>query len=169
MRLASRPPYSCGHDTTAHRASNSACSHSLWSAKPPRVSPDGNGGRGTFASNQARASARNASSSSVKVRSTGPSAGENHRRAVPEQTLVHGEPHPSALDLPFARGAPQLPGDLAHLRQRLGRNGLAEARQPAARVHRDAAADGGRAVLDELLRFARPAQADVLVPVELER
>src|SRR5207248_4533433 len=155
MRLASRPPYSCGHETTAHRASNSARSHSLWSAKPSRVSPDGNGGRGTFASSQARASARNASSSPVKVRSTDASAGEDHRRAVPEQSLVHGEPDAGAFDLPLARLAAQLPGDLAHLRQRLGRNGFAEARQPAARVHRDATADGGRAVVDELLGLAR--------------
>src|SRR5258708_35817217 len=146
MRLAARRPYSCGHDTTAHRASYSARSHSLWSAKPSRVSPDGNGARGTFASNQARASARNDSSCSVKVRSTGASAGEDHRRAVAEQALVHREPDAGAFDLPLARRAPQLPGDLAHLRQRLGGNGLTEARQPAARVHRAATADDGRAV-----------------------
>src|SRR5215204_274729 len=109
MRVASRPPYSCGHDTTAHRASNSARSHSLWSAKPSRVSPDGKGGRGTFSSSQARASARNASSRSVKVRSTRPSAGEDHRRAVTEQALVHGEPDLGPFDLALARAAPQLP------------------------------------------------------------
>src|SRR5262245_10890470 len=113
MSVASRPPYSRGHDTTAHRASNSARSHSLWSAKPSRVSPDGSAGRGTFASSHARASVRNACSSSVKVRSTGGSADEDHRRAVPEQALVHGETDVRPVDLPLARLTPELPGDLA--------------------------------------------------------
>src|SRR5262245_18673495 len=128
MSDASRPPYSCGHDTTAHRASNSAHSHSLWRAKPSRVSPDGRAGRGTFASSHARASARNSCSSSVKVRSTGGSVDEDHRRAVPEQALVHREADVRPLALPLARLAPQLPRDLAHLRERLGGDGLAEAR-----------------------------------------
>src|SRR6266540_3675488 len=150
MRLASRPPYSSGHDTTAQRASNRARSHSLWRAKPSRVSPDGSAGRGTLASSHERASARKACSVSVKVRSTDASADEDHRRAVAEQALVHGEPDIGALDLAFARVAPQLPRDLAHLGQRLGGDGLAEAREPAARVHGDATADRRRAVVDEL-------------------
>src|SRR5262249_5679679 len=167
MSDASRPPYSCGQDTTAQPASNKARSHSLWSAKPSRVSPDGSAGRGTFASSHERASARKASSGSVKVRSTNASADEDHRRPVPEESLVDREPDVRALDLALARFASQLPCDLAHLRQRLGGNGLAETRQAAARVHRDPAADRRRAVVHELLGFAGTAQPDVLVPVEL--
>ncbi len=64
--------------------------------------------------------------------------------------------------------APQLPRDLTHLGQGLGRDGLAEAGQAAARVDRDAAADLGVAVVEQSLGLALGAEADVLVPVELE-
>ena len=65
--------------------------------------------------------------------------------------------------------AAQLPGELADLRDRLRRDRFAEAGEAAARVHRDAAAERGVAVAQQLLGLARLAQADVLVPVELER
>ena len=64
--------------------------------------------------------------------------------------------------------APQLPDQLAHLGDGLGRDGLAEARQSAARVDRDPAPDGGVAVAEQALGLTLLAQADVLVPVELE-
>ena len=76
---------------------------------------------------------------------------------------------PGALDLAAGGLAPQLPGDLAHLGQGLGGDGLAEAGQAAARVDRDAAADLGVAVVEQALGLALGAQPDVLVPVELER
>ena len=50
----------------------------------------------------------------------------------------------------------QLPGHLAHLGQRLGGNGLAEAGQPTARVDRDPAADRGVAGAQQRAR-PRPA------------
>ena len=50
-------------------------------------------------------------------------------------------PTRGALDLAAGGLAPELPGDLAHLGDGLGRDGLAEAGQPAARVHRDAPAE----------------------------
>ena len=74
-----------------------------------------------------------------------------------------------ALDLAGAGLAPQLPGDLAHLGDRLGGDRLAEAGQPAARVHRDAAAELGVAGAQQRLGLALAAEPDVLVPVELER
>ena len=64
-RLASRPPYSRGHDTTAQPASNSFRSHSRWAPIPAAVSPDGMGSGGLLASSQSRTSARKASSSTV--------------------------------------------------------------------------------------------------------
>ena len=64
----------------------------------------------------------------------------------------------------------QLPGELAHLGEGLGGDGLAEAGQPAARVHRDAAADASVSPdAQQRLGLALGAQADVLVPVQLER
>ena len=58
-----------------------------------------------------------------------------------EETLVGGDADGGALDLAAVGLAPQLPGDLAHLGDRLRGDRLAEAGEPAARVHRDAAAD----------------------------
>src|SRR5436305_11214934 len=108
MRLASRPPYSFGHETTAHLASNNARSQSRCDANPSRVSPDGRS-CGTFAESHARASARNASSSSLNVRSTArlvtaprygpnerpneqssPSSLHDHPDAVTEEAQVEG-------------------------------------------------------------------------------
>src|SRR5947207_15739911 len=110
MRLASRPPYSFGQETTAHLASNNARSQSRCDANPSRVSPDGRS-CGTFAVNHARASARNASSASVNVRSTTSLLLHDHRGAVAEEALVDGESDAGAVDL-AARGlTPQLPDE----------------------------------------------------------
>src|SRR5207244_1087284 len=93
---------------------------------------------------------------------------QDHRRAVTEQALVDGEADACTLDLAPLGLAPQLPGELADLGQGLGGHGLAEAGQPAAGVDGDTAADGGVAVVEQTLGLARLAEADVLVPVELE-
>src|SRR5947208_6599912 len=93
----------------------------------------------------------------------------DHRRSVTEQALVDGEPDACPLDLAAGRLSPQLPGELAHLGDGLGGDRLAEARQPTAGVHRDASADGGVTVVEEALGLALLAEADVLVPVELQR
>ena len=58
------------------------------------------------------------------------SAGQQHRGAVAEQALVGGDADAGAVDLAATGLAPQLPHDLAHLGERLGGNGLAEAGQP---------------------------------------
>src|SRR5262249_57461217 len=85
------------------------------------------------------------------------------------RAVVPGGPAPR----PFALAAGALPahwpGGLEALGDRLGRHRLAEAGEAAARVHGDAAAERRRAVADQLLGIPRLAQADVLVPVELER
>jgi hypothetical protein len=60
---------------------------------------------------------------------------------VAEEALVGGDADRGALDLAAGGLAPELPGDLADLGDRLGGDGLAEAGQPAARVDRDAAAE----------------------------
>src|SRR5689334_2411042 len=73
MSVASRPPNSFGHETTANRFAKSFFSHSTCSANPSRVSPEGSGSFGTFARSQSRHSLRKASSFSVNVRSTMPS------------------------------------------------------------------------------------------------
>ena len=75
---------------------------------------------------------------------------------------------PGALDLPAGGLPPHLPDELAHLGDGLGGDGLAEARQPPARVHRDPAPERGVAVAQQPLGLALLAQSDVLVPVELE-
>ena len=98
-----------------------------------------------------------------------PSGREEHRAAVAEEALVDREAGLGPLDLAALGLAPELPGDLADLGDRLGRHGLAEAGEPAARVHRDAPADRRVAVVQQLLGLARLAEPDVLVPVELER
>ncbi len=64
--------------------------------------------------------------------------------------------------------APELPYALAHLGDGLRRDRLAEAGEAAGGVDRDPAAQGGGAVTEQLLRLALAAQADVLVPVELQ-
>src|SRR5829696_1852059 len=89
-------------------------------------------------------------------------------RAVPEQALVGGDAEPGALDLAALGPTLELPHELAHLGDGLGGDGLAEAREPSARVHRDPAADGGVAVVEQALGLTLLAQPDVLVPVELE-
>ena len=50
------------------------------------------------------------------------------------------------FDLAAVGATLDLPGELADLRDRLGGHGLAEAREAAARVHRDASAQGRRTV-----------------------
>src|SRR4051812_18211615 len=54
---------------------------------------------------------------------------QDHRGAVAEEPLVGGEADLRVLDLSTLGLAAQLPGDLAHLRQGLGRHRLAEAGQ----------------------------------------
>src|SRR5271169_1208723 len=99
---------------------------------------------------------------------TAPSAGDDDGAAVAEQTLVGGDPDASAFDLTTGRLAAQLPHQLTHLRDRLGRDRLAEAGQSAACVHWHLAADRRRAAAQQPFGLALGAQADVLVPVELE-
>ena len=65
----SRPPYSVGQLTTDQRSSNMVRSQARWASKPSAVSSEGRGSAGTWASSQARASARKASCSGLKVRS----------------------------------------------------------------------------------------------------
>jgi acetyl-CoA acetyltransferase len=96
-----------------------------------------------------------------------PSPGLSHRDdggAVAEEALVHGDARGGAVDLAVAGLAPQLPGELAHLGDRLGRDRFAEAREAPARVDRHAASDGGVAVVEQPLGLACfgeavPAQA----------
>ena len=64
--------------------------------------------------------------------------------------------------------APELPDELADLGDGLGRDGLAEAGQATAGVDRDPAAHGGVPVAQQPLGLPLLAEADVLVPVELE-
>ena len=70
---------------------------------------------------------------------------DDHGGAVAEQTLVGGDADRGALDLAAGRLAAELPHELAHLRDRLRGDRLAEAGEAAARVDGDAAADGGGA------------------------
>ena len=78
-------------------------------------------------------------------------------------------PGACALDLSAAGLAADLPGELADLRDRLGGDRLSEAREAAARIHGNAAAQGRRPVVQQRLAPPGLAEADVLVPVELER
>jgi hypothetical protein len=87
---------------------------------------------------------------------------------VAEEALVHREAHPGTFDLTTRGLAAQLPGELTHLRHRLGGDRLAEAAEAATGVHRNPAAEGGVAVVEEPLGLALGTQPDVLVPVELE-
>ena len=88
---------------------------------------------------------------------------------MPEQALVGGDADLGVLHLPAGGLTTQLPGQLADLSDRLGGDRLAEARQPARRVDRDLAADGGRAAAQQLLGLTLGAQPQVLLPVELQR
>lgn len=74
-----------------------------------------------------------------------------------------------SVDLARSGVPAQMPREFTHLRNGLGGDGLTEARQATARVHRNPAADGGVAIAHELLGLARLAQADRFVPVQLER
>jgi hypothetical protein len=53
---------------------------------------------------------------------------------VAEEALVGGNAYARALDLSRARGASQLPRDLAHLRNRLRWDSLTKARQASRRI-----------------------------------
>jgi len=68
-------------------------------------------------------------------------ASDHDRRAVSEQSLIGRHPNPSSLDLSMTGLAPQLPGQFAHLRDRLGGNGLAERPQASAGIDRDPPTD----------------------------
>src|SRR5262249_2340916 len=73
MRLAPRPPYSRGHETPAQPPSNiRRCQARSYARSATRSAPTGRRSRGTLASSQARASARNASSAALKRISTVP-------------------------------------------------------------------------------------------------
>ena len=65
----SRPPYSAGQLTTDQRSSYMVRSQARCASKPSAVSSEGRGSAGTCAASHARASARNASCSALKVRS----------------------------------------------------------------------------------------------------
>ncbi len=65
----SRPPYSTGQLTTDQRSSNMVRSQARCASKPSAVSREGRGSAGTCAASHARASARKASCSELKVRS----------------------------------------------------------------------------------------------------
>ena len=71
-----------------------------------------------------------------------------------EQALVGGDADAGVLDLAVGGLAAELPGELADLGEGLGGDGLAEAGQAARGVDRDAAADPGVAVVEELLGLA---------------
>ena len=86
-----------------------------------------------------------------------------------EQALVRGDTDSRALYLPASGLTAQLPGQLADLRDCLGRDGLPEAGQPAGRVDRDLAAERGRAAAQQRLGLTLRAQPQVLVPVEFQR
>ena len=62
-----------------------------------------------------------------------------------------------------------MPRHFADLCKCLRGDGLTETREPTARVDRSAAADRRVAVMQKSLGLAGLAEADVLVPVELER
>src|SRR5439155_8425985 len=76
---------------------------------------------------------------------------------------------PCAVQLAGAGLAAQLPRDLAHLRDGLRGDRLAEAGEAAARVDGDAPTQLGVTRAQQRLGLAFTTQADVLVPVELER
>src|ERR1700754_1729909 len=90
------------------------------------------------------------------------SAAEDHRGAVAEQALVGGDADPGTLDLAAGGLAAKLPGDLADLGQRLGRDSLAEAGQSARRVDRDPATEGGLPGTQQRLGLAPLAELEVL-------
>ena len=85
-----------------------------------------------------------------------------------EQTLIGGDAHLGVLHLATFGLASQLPGELAGLSNRLGGHGFAEAGQAARRIDRQSSAQRGGALPDHALGLARLAEAQVLVPVELQ-
>src|ERR1700682_411158 len=96
-------------------------------------------------------------------------ASDDDGRAVSEQALIDCQTDLRPVALAPGRLIPQLPDEFTHLGDRLGRDGLAETRQPPAGVDGNAAPEGGVAVAEQAFGFALLAQPDVLVPVELER
>lgn len=77
---------------------------------------------------------------------------------MPEQALVGGDADLGVRHLPAGGLTAQLPGQLADLRDRLGGNRLTETRQPARRVDRDPAAEGGRAAAQQRLGLTLGAE-----------
>src|SRR5487761_100392 len=122
---------------------------------------------GRFRVTTATSSATSTRTTSCSDRST-MSAGDDHTRAVSEQSLIGGHSHRGPAHLSPCGLSPQLPYQLAHLGYGLSRDGLSETRQPAAGVDRDSPSHGRVAVAQEALGLAFLAQPDVLVPVELE-
>src|SRR5579872_1367522 len=91
-----------------------------------------------------RLSVTRATPASTSQRTTSPvteasgSAGHDHAGAVAEESLVGGDADTSAFHLATVGLPAQLPDELADLGDGLGRDGLAEAGEPAARVDGDA-------------------------------
>ena len=85
-----------------------------------------------------------------------------------EQPLICRDARFGAIDLAVTGLAAELPGQLADLRDRLRRDGLAETTEPAARVDGNASSKGRVAVAEHLLGLAGFAETDILVPIEFE-
>ena len=86
-----------------------------------------------------------------------------------EETLVGRNSELGVLDLTTLSLTTQLPHQLTHLGDRLGRNRFTKARQTTAGVHRNPATDSGRTRSQQAFSFARSTQAKVFVPIKFER
>ena len=85
-----------------------------------------------------------------------------------EEALVHRDADLGTGDLAPGRLAAQLPRDLADLSECLCWHSFAETRKPAGRIHWHSSAKSGVPIGEQPLGLALFAEADVLVPVELE-
>ena len=83
-----------------------------------------------------------------------------------EETLVGGDACLRALDLSLPRLPAQMPGELAHLRDRLGGYGFAEARQPATRVDGNATPTRGISVVEQARNWLTNSSASGLAVQE---
>ena len=85
-----------------------------------------------------------------------------------EQALVGRDPDPGTVHLASARFTPKLPGQFADLGDRLRRHRFTEGPEAAGRVDWQPAPDLGDAIPQQLLGLAFGAEAQLLVPVQLE-